>query len=96
LMAMAHLAAATPNLTYACDTHYPWVEDADEVVLGGKIAFTGGCVEVTDRPGLGLELDSARLARAHATFNRIAIRTRDDTGQMRKYDPGFSPAKPRY
>ncbi|MBC2650506.1 enolase C-terminal domain-like protein, partial [Novosphingobium aerophilum] len=42
LMAMAHLAAATPNLTYACDTHYPWVEDADEVVLGGKIAFTGG------------------------------------------------------
>ena len=24
LMAMAHVAAATPHLTYACDTHYPW------------------------------------------------------------------------
>ena len=24
LMAMAHCAAATPHLTYACDTHYPW------------------------------------------------------------------------
>ena len=24
LAAMADLAAAVPNLTYACDTHYPW------------------------------------------------------------------------
>src|SRR6476646_5247946 len=24
LAAMVHLASATPNLTYACDTHYPW------------------------------------------------------------------------
>lgn len=96
LMAMAHLAAATPNLSYACDTHYPWVEDADEVVQGGKIPITGGCVSVGDAPGLGLTLDPERMARAHATFNRISIRTRDDLGQMRKYDPGFSGAKPRW
>ena len=96
LMAMAHLAAATPNLTYACDTHYPWVEDDDEVIAGGKLAISGGCVRVGDAPGLGLRLDPARLARARQTFERIAIRTRDDTGQMRKYDPAFSPAKPRY
>lgn len=96
LMAMAHLAAATPNLTYACDTHYPWVEDEDEVLSGGKVPIIGGCVRVGDAPGLGVELDPARLARGHATFNRIAIRTRDDTAQMRRYDPGFSPAKPRF
>jgi glucarate dehydratase len=24
LMVMTHIAAATPNLTYACDSHYPW------------------------------------------------------------------------
>ena len=96
LMAMAHLAAASPELTYACDTHYPWVEEADEVIAGGKIAIAGGCVTVGDAPGLGLSLDPERLARGHATFNRIAIRTRDDAGQMRKYDPAFSAAKPRY
>ncbi|UVO55677.1 glucarate dehydratase family protein [Sphingomonas sp. SUN039] len=96
LMAMSHLAAATPDLTYACDTHYPWVEDADEVVTGGKIAFSNGCIAVGDSPGLGVTLDRDRLARAHATFNRIAIRSRDDGGQMRKYDPAFSAAKPRY
>lgn len=96
LMAMTHLAAATPNLTYACDTHYPWVEDDDEVISGGKIPIAGGCVEVSDAPGLGITLDRERLARAHATYNRIAIRTRDDLGQMRKYEPTFSSAKPRY
>lgn len=96
LMAMTHLAAATPNLTYACDTHYPWVEDADEVVTGGKLPIREGCVRIGDEPGLGLTLDPERLARAHDTFNRISIRTRDDEGQMRKYQPGFRAIKPRY
>ena len=96
LMAMTHLAAATPNLTYACDTHYPWVEDEDEVIAGGKLPIRNGCVAVGNAPGLGVRLDPDRLARAHATFQRIAIRTRDDVGQMRKYDPGFTGAKPRY
>ena len=96
LMAMSHLAAATPNLTYACDTHYPWVEEADEVIAGGKVGIAGGCVTLGDAPGLGVTLDPERLARGHATYNRIAIRTRDDLGQMRKYDPAFASAKPRY
>jgi glucarate dehydratase len=96
LVAMSHLAAATPNLTHACDTHYPWVEDEDEVIAGGKIAFRDGCIHVGDAPGLGVRLDPDRLAKANALFNSIAIRTRDDTGQMRKYDPGFSTARPRF
>lgn len=96
LMAMAHLAAATPLLDYACDTHYPWVEEEDEVISGGKVAFENGCIAVTNSPGLGVKLDQKRLARAHATFKRIAIRMRDDAGQMRKYDPAFSPTKPRF
>lgn len=96
LMAMSHLAAATSNLTYACDTHYPWVEEADEVIEGGKIPIVGGAVALSDRPGLGVRLDQDQLARAHDTYNRISIRTRDDLGQMRRYDPGFSAAKPRF
>jgi glucarate dehydratase len=96
LMAMSHLAAATRNLTYACDTHYPWVEEADEVITGGKVPIIAGCVEVGDAPGLGVTLDRERLACAHATYNRIAICNRDDLGQMRKYDPAFISTKPRY
>lgn len=35
LLAMTHLAACVPNLTYACDTHYPWQEE--EVIVGGRV-----------------------------------------------------------
>ena len=35
LMAMTHVAASIPNLTYACDTHYPWQEE--EVIQGGRV-----------------------------------------------------------
>lgn len=95
LMAMTHVAAA-PNLTYACDTHYPWVEEEDEVIEGGKIRIEGGCVRVGDAPGLGVTLDGTRLESLNAVYRRIAIRSRDDVAQMRKYDPDFSAAKPRF
>ena len=34
LAAMTHLAAATPTLTYACDTHYPW--KTQDVIKPGR------------------------------------------------------------
>lgn len=40
LAAMVHLAAATPNLTYACDTHYPW-KTQDVVEPGCSTSWTG-------------------------------------------------------
>ena len=39
---MTHLAAATPNLTYDCDTHQPW--QTDEVIEGGKLPIVNGAV----------------------------------------------------
>ena len=33
LAAMVHLAAATPNGDYGCDTHTPWKEPEDDVVV---------------------------------------------------------------
>lgn len=47
---MTHLAAATPNLTYACDTHTPW---NPQDVVDGPMPIRGGAVPVPDRPGLG-------------------------------------------
>ncbi len=44
LMAMTHVAAACPNLTFACDTHYPWQTEKDEIVEGGRIRFENGAV----------------------------------------------------
>ena len=94
LMAMTHAAAAIPNLTYACDTHYPWQEE--EVIQGGRIRFVEGAVELPDRPGLGVELDRAALARLHQQYLDCGVRQRDDLAQMRRYDPTFSGASPRF
>jgi glucarate dehydratase len=96
LMAMSHVAAAVPNLTYACDTHYPWQEDDEEVIVGGKLPIVNGCVKITNQPGLGIELDRKQLAKLHALFNSIDIRQRDDVRQMRKYKPDWTQVKPRY
>ncbi|SFU60348.1 glucarate dehydratase [Polaromonas sp. YR568] len=94
LMAMTHAAAAIPNLTYACDTHYPWQEE--EVIKGGRIQFDQGTVKVPTVPGLGVTLDPARLAVLHQQYLDCGIRNRNDLAQMRKYQPDFSGVSPRF
>ena len=94
LMAMTHVAASIPNLTYACDTHYPWQEE--EVIEGGRIAFDNGAVRVPTTPGLGVALDRAKLAELHEQYRTCGVRNRDDLTQMRRYDPDFKGQSPRF
>ena len=94
LMAMIHLAASVPLLSYACDTHYPWQDD--EVVQGGRLQFEDGSLRVTTTPGLGVRIDPEALARLHDNYLNTTIRNRDDLGQMRKYDPSFTGHQPRF
>ena len=94
LAAMTHVGAATPNLAYACDTHYPW--QVEEVIEGGKLAITNGAVMVPDGPGLGVKLDRAALARLHRQYLECGIRRRDDAAEMRKHQPDFDPTRPRF
>jgi glucarate dehydratase len=97
LMAMAHVAAATPNLTYDADTHYPWLHEADEIVAGGKIAITDGAVAVPASPGLGIEIDRDALARGNERFTAIPYRNRDDVTFMQKVvDPSWEKILPRW
>ncbi len=94
LVAMTHLCASVPQLTYACDTHYPWQDD--EVIEGGRLQFDQGSLKVPTAPGLGVTLDHEALARLHDNYQRCGIRFRDDLAQMRKYDPSFTGAQPRF
>ncbi len=97
LMGMAHVAAATPHLTYACDTHYPWQSGKDEVVAGGRVQIVGGCVQIPDKPGLGVELDYDQLARGCERFEKCPYRKRDDEAEMRKHiDPNWKRKLPRW
>ncbi|MGW6014765.1 glucarate dehydratase family protein [Streptomyces sp. NPDC055210] len=96
LAAMTHLAAATPRLTYACDTHTPWKQPDEDVVDTGVLKFTEGRVTVPTAPGLGVELDRDALARLHRQYLDCGLRDRDDTGYMRRVDPSFSIQTPRW
>jgi glucarate dehydratase len=97
LLAMTHVAAATPQLSYACDTHYPWQNEEDEILVGGRIRISGGEVRVPTTPGLGAEIDQDALARGRERYNRCGYTHRDDTAEMRKYvDPTWSRVVPSW
>lgn len=94
LAAMTHLAAATPNLTYDCDTHYPW--QTDEVIEGGKLKFRNGTLAPPAGPGLGVTLDRDALNRLHANYVQAGLERRDDAQEMRKHRPNWQAGRPRY
>jgi glucarate dehydratase len=87
LRAMAHLAAAVPNLTYACDTHYPW--QSEEPLVGGRLQFDDGDLVIGNEPGLGIELDRGVLAQLHQAYLDCGLTKRDDEIEMQKVQPGW-------
>lgn len=96
LAAMIQLAAATPNLTYACDTHWPWKADDEDVVDTSHLQFVDGSIAVPDAPGLGVTLDEDKLERLHRQYLECGLTERDDTAYMRTIQPDFDPTIPRW
>jgi glucarate dehydratase len=94
LAAMVHLAAATPNLTYACDTHWPW--KTEDVVAGAPFTFSGGALRIPPGPGLGVTLDRDELSRLHEQYLACGLRDRDDTGYMQRIVPHYQRKQPRW
>ncbi len=59
---MIHLALSTPGIdsdTYPCDIIGPLFYEDD--VLTEPLLISGGSAGVHDRPGLGVELDDAKV-----------------------------------
>ena len=97
LAAMVHLAAATPNLTYACDTHWPWKtrgrgRSASPVPWRSA---TARCA-CRPRPGSAWNWTADALDRLHEQYLAAASRERDDTGYMRRIQPGYELKSPRW
>ncbi len=94
LAAMCHVAASTPNLTYDCDTHYPW--STQEIIKGGRPTFENGALQVPDGPGLGVELEHEAVAELHELYKKAMVQDRDDTNEMLKYIPDYVRKVPRW
>lgn len=93
LAAMVHVASATPNLGYDCDTHYPWTGTD---VIDEHFAFRDGALAVPDGPGLGVTLDRTKLGELAALYEAAGVRERDDTAYMKQFDPGYERRVPRW
>jgi glucarate dehydratase len=89
MAAMAHVAALVPQLTCPSDTHYPWLPDGADIIAGPKLRIAGGKIAVPGGPGLGVDLDRDKLARAHEVFRKCGMRRRDDAFTMRLVEPGW-------
>jgi glucarate dehydratase len=88
LMTMLHLGAVLPNLSFAADSHYHHL--TDDVIAGGKLAFEDGALAVPDKPGLGVELDHARVEQYAELYRELGNYPYDrDPGR-----PGWYPLVP--
>ncbi len=94
LAAMTQVASVIPGLVHACDTHRPW---QTEDVITEPHVFVDGALEVTDTPGLGIDLDRQELARLHQRWVDSDIRDRDDVAAMQVAHPDWvRPPIPRF
>ncbi|MFK4809012.1 glucarate dehydratase family protein [Devosia sp. ZW T5_3] len=94
LAAMAHVAAASTNLGYDCDTHYPWT--GVDVLEGDLFAFENGALAVPTGPGLGVTLDRDKLTKLAALYETGGVSERDDTAYMKQFDPTYERRVPRW
>lgn len=89
MAAMIAVAAVTPQLTLASDTHYPWLPEGSDIIEGKKLAIMDGKMKVPEGVGLGVNLNRDRLARANEVYRKCGMRERDDAGTMQLIEPGW-------
>ncbi len=87
-VAKLHVVAAHPEVRISGDAIYP--EYVDDVLVGGKLPITSGQMAVPQAPGLGVDLDEARLAQYTLTPQKL--REFDQFWQQVKADYGIPPA----
>ena len=94
LAMFTHVGAAAPGRVTAIDTHWIW-QDGQRLTKE-PLRIEGGHVQVPRKPGLGVELDMAEVAKAHELYLQHGLGARDDAVAMQHLIPGwtFDPKRP--
>jgi glucarate dehydratase len=94
LAMFTHVGAAAPGKVTAIDTHWIW-QDGQRLTKE-PLAIVGGHVQVPKKPGLGIELDMAEVAKAHELYKQHGLGARDDAAAMQALIPNwtFDPKRP--
>lgn len=95
LAMFTHVAAAAPGKITAIDTHWIW-QEGNQRLTKEPLQIKGGMVKVPERPGLGVELDTDQLMKAHQLYESMGLGARNDAAGMQFLIPDwtFDPKKP--
>ena len=88
LAMFTHVGAAAPGSITPLDTHWIWQEG--QRLTREPPQIRDGGITLTDRPGLGVDLDPERLAAAHALYVSLPAGSRDDAAAMQFLLPGWA------
>ena len=88
LAMFTHVAAAAPGDITAIDTHWIW-QDGQRLTKA-PLQIVDGCVQVPQKPGLGVELDMDQVAKAHELYKGMGLGARDDSVAMQFLIPGWT------
>jgi len=94
LAMFTHVGAAAPGRVTAIDTHWIW-QDGQRITKE-PLVIKDGLIDVPTRPGLGVELDMAEVAKAHELYKQHGLGARDDSVAMQYLIPNwkFDPKRP--
>ena len=94
LAMFTHVAASAPGRVTAIDTHWIWQDG--QGLTQTPLQIVNGRVEVPNKPGLGIELDLAKVEEAHQRYLNHGLGSRDDATAMRYLIPDwkFDPKRP--
>jgi len=87
LAMFTHVAAAAPGKVTAIDTHWIWQDG--QGLTKDPLQIVGGMVQVPKKPGLGIELDMAKVEAAHQLYMQHGLGSRDDAQAMQFLIPGW-------
>ena len=87
LAMFTHVAAAAPGKVTAIDTHWIWQDG--QGLTKEPLQIVNGHVEVPKKPGLGIELDMAKVEQAHQLYLQHGLGSRDDASAMQYLIPGW-------
>lgn len=87
LAMFTHAGAAAPGEITALDTHWIWQDG--QGLTASPLQIEDGQVRVPEAPGLGIELDRARLDAAHELYLEHGLGARDDAVSMQYLVPGW-------
>jgi len=78
----------------AIDTHWIWQDG--QGLTRAPLKIVDGTINVPTKPGLGIELDMAKVEQAHQLYKHHGLGARDDAMGMQYLLPGwsFDPKRP--